>query len=132
MKLELLDELEQQHRDAEGLIRRLSDAEDVDEQRVLVDELVCAMTDHMNVEESEVYPEMERIDGVLEEEAEIEHDWARVRLQQLSDMVGTPGFGAAVAIVAAGIADHIDDEEADAFPKLRQALTGTQETARSR
>jgi len=122
MKLELLEELERQHREVERLLTKLSTADGVDDQRALVERLVEAMSEHMGIEESQVYPELAQLGGVLVEEAEIEHDWARHRLRQLLDMIGQPGFGAAVRTFDEGIAHHITDEETEAFPKLRQAM----------
>jgi hypothetical protein len=37
-------------------------------------------------------------------------------------MIARPGFGAAVEMMTAGIAHHVEDEEEEAFPKLRQAF----------
>ena len=123
MKLELLDELEHQHREVESLLRMLLAADSADDQRAVLERLVDAMSEHMEIEESAVHPELAHIDGILVEEAEIEHDWARHHLRQLSDLIGQPGFGAAVTTVAEGIACHVDDEETEAFPKLRQVMT---------
>lgn len=125
MDLAVLDELESQHRAAEQLLKRLERAEEPDEQRPLVDELLAAMARHMEIEESEVYPELAKLDGEMAEEAEIEHSLARKGLQQLDEMVGKPGFGAAVAMVRAGIAHHVEEEEQEAFPKMRSELGAT-------
>ena len=123
MKFELLDELEQQHREVERLLKMLQLTDDAETQRALVERLIDAMSEHMGIEESEVYPALAHIDGVLVEEAEIEHDWARHCLRHLSDMIGQTGFGAAVRTFEEGIAPHITDEETEAFPKLRRAMT---------
>ena len=122
MKLELLDELERQHREVERLLMMLRTAHNADDQRALVKRLVDAVSEHMGIEESQVYPELAHIAGVLVEEAEIEHDLARHGLRQLSDLIGQPGFGAAVRTFEEGIAPHITDEETEAFPMLRQAM----------
>src|SRR6476619_479040 len=95
MKLELLDELERQHREVERLLMMLRTAHNADDQRAVGERLVDAVSEHMGIEESQVYPELAHIAGVLVEEAEIEHDWARHALRQLSDMIGQPGYGAA-------------------------------------
>lgn len=122
MDTSLLDELETQHREAEQLLEQLGDTDDPDEQRTLVEQLVSAMDQHMEIEETQVYPELQKLDGEMGEEARIEHDLARAGLDQLTEMIGLPGFGAAVAMVEAGIAHHVDEEENEAFPKLRQAI----------
>ena len=93
MRLELLNELEQQHREVDRLLKMLRRADTADAQHAVLDRLVCAMTKHMEIEESEVYPELAHIGGVLVEEAQIEHDWTRNQLRQLSHLIGQPTFG---------------------------------------
>jgi hemerythrin superfamily protein len=122
MDAELLNTLESQHRDAENLLAKLEDATEASEQQPLVDELVAAMAEHMAIEEEQVYPELQRVDGELAEEANVEHGLAREGLDKLQSMIGRPGFGAAVEMVKGGIAHHVEDEETEAFPKLREAL----------
>ena len=124
MDTELLDTLEQQHRDVETLFAKLEKAEDAREQQPLVDELAGLLAEHMQIEEMQVYPELTRLDEEMGEEATIEHDLARTGLRQLEQMVGKPGFGAAVAMLQAGIEHHVEEEEQEAFPKLRKALSG--------
>jgi hypothetical protein len=122
MDSELLNTLESQHRDAEDLLAQLEDATEASEQQPLVDELLTAMSEHMAIEEEQVYPELQRIDGELAEEANVEHGLAREGLDKLQSMVGQPGFGAAVEMVKGGISHHVEEEENEAFPKLRAAL----------
>ena len=43
-------------------------------------------------------------------------------MAKLHELVGQPGFGAAVAMLKAGIAHHVEEEETEVFPKLREAL----------
>src|SRR5688500_8297565 len=97
----LLNTLESQHRDAEDLLAQLTNASESSEQQPLVDQLVSALEEHMAIEEGQVYPELERIDGELAEEANVEHGLAREGLSKLQSMVGQPGFGAAVEMVKA-------------------------------
>jgi hypothetical protein len=117
-----LNTLESQHREAEGLLAKLGDATEASEQQPLVDELVSAMAEHMAIEEEQVYPELQRIDGELSEQANVEHGLAREGLDKLQPIVGQPGFGAVVEMVKGGISHHVEDEETEAFPKLREAL----------
>jgi hemerythrin-like domain-containing protein len=119
---ELLNILESQHRDAEDLLAQLANATEASEQQPLVDTLVAALSEHMTIEEQQVYPELERIDGELAEEANVEHGLAREGLKKLQAMVGQPGFGAVVEMVKGGISHHVEDEEGEAFPRLREAL----------
>ena len=124
LKLSLLTKLEAEHRKAEKLLKKLEKAETASAQRPLVDQLLAAMAEHMRVEETQVYPVLQQVDGEMAEEAEIEHGLARDGLQTLATMIGKPGFGAAVAMVQAGIDHHVEEEETEVFPKLRKALGG--------
>ena len=122
MDAELLDRLEMEHRQVEELFSRLEKAESESEQRPLVEELVASLTQHMDVEERDVYPEVAKIDGEMEEEAENEHNLGREGMSKLQELIGQPGFGAAVAMLQAGISHHVEEEEGEVFPKLRQEL----------
>ena len=121
MDIALLDELEQQHRMAEELLSKLENADGEAEQAPLVDQLVTALLEHMQTEETQVYPALRDIDPLMGEEAEVEHGLARKGLEQLQGLVGRPGFGAAVAMVQAGIEHHVEEEENEVFPKLRRS-----------
>lgn len=121
MKLELLDELTQQHRELESLLTILCVADTADDQRGLIERLADVMSTHIAIEGCELHPELAHLDGLLIEEAEIEHDWARVEVNRLSEMIGQPGFGVAVSALEQGFAHHVNDEETVAFPKLRRA-----------
>jgi hemerythrin superfamily protein len=122
MDAALLEQLETEHRQVEELFSKLEKAESESEQRSLVDQLSAALTKHMQVEESQVYPEVYKIDAEMEEEAENEHQLGRDGLQKLQELIGKPGFGAAVAMLEAGISHHVEEEEGEVFPKLREEL----------
>ena len=122
MDTKLLDTLERQHREVEALFTKLENADAEVEQRKLVEQLAQSLAEHMRIEETEVYPELSRLDSEMGEEAEIEHNLARDGLATLQGMIGQPGFGAAVAMLQAGIEHHVEEEENEAFPKLRKAM----------
>lgn len=122
MDVKLLDTLERQHREVEALFAKLEKAKAEDEQRTLVQKLAQSLAEHMQIEETQVYPELSRVDAEMEKEAEIEHGLARDGLSTLEGMIGQPGFGAAVAMLKAGITHHVEEEEKEAFPTLRKAM----------
>ena len=122
MDVALLDQLESEHRRAEELFASLEKADDESEQRQLVDELSTALIRHMETEETEVYPALANIDAEMEQEAENEHALGREGIIALNEMIGQPGFGAALAMLQAGIAHHVEEEEAEVFPALRKSL----------
>lgn len=118
----LLDTLEQQHREVEDLLAQLKEADEADQQRPLVTQLTTALAEHMTTEENEVYPELARLDPEMGEEADVEHGLTRDGLAKLEELIGQPGFGAALAMCEAGISHHVEEEENEAFPKLRKEL----------
>jgi len=122
MDAALLDQLEAEHRQVEELFAELEKAESALEQRPLVEQLLAALARHMEIEESEVYPEVANLDAEMEQEAQTEHELGRDGLATLEGMIGQPGFGAAVAMLQAGISHHVDEEEGEVFPALREAL----------
>ena len=122
MDVALLDQLESEHRHVEELFSKLENAHSESEQRPVVDELAAELTRHMEVEESQVYPEAAKIDPEMATEGENEHQLARDGLASLEAMIGQPGFGAALEMLKAGIDHHVAEEEAEVFPALRKAL----------
>jgi iron-sulfur cluster repair protein YtfE (RIC family) len=118
--VDVLDHLTEEHRTAERLLAQLKDSEPGDERKRLLAALSDALTVHMEIEEDQLYPLVEEHIGVEKAEgAETEHDLARDGLEKLAELVDRPGFGAAVAMLTAGIDHHVTEEEGELFPALR-------------
>lgn len=124
MDANLLDELERQHRMVDELLEQLADTEEPEAQQALLGELRAALEEHIEIEEQRVYPELAKLDGEMAEEATSEHQLAREGLAKAEAMVGQPGFGAAVEMLQAGIEHHVNEEETEAFPRLRAVVGG--------
>ena len=75
----------------------------------------------MEIEESQVYPQLEQVDNEIAEEANVEHGLVQ-GLDKLQELIGMPGFGAAVDMLKAGIGHHVEEEETEVFPQLREKL----------
>jgi hemerythrin superfamily protein len=113
--------LETDHRTVESLLADIAASEQGPEREALVVKLTQALQLHMQFEEGEVYPLLQQVDGEMEQEAEVEHQLARDGLAKMTELVAAPGFGAAVEMVKAGISHHVEEEEQEAFPKLRSS-----------
>jgi iron-sulfur cluster repair protein YtfE (RIC family) len=120
----LLDRLEQEHRDVEAIFARMESATDESEQRSLVQDLETALAPHMAIEESEVYPALGQLDDDMAEQAQTEHGEARDGLEELKAQVGQAGFSAALQTLKSGIEHHVEEEEGEAFPMLRRSAAG--------
>jgi hemerythrin-like domain-containing protein len=134
---DLLTRLEQEHREVERLLDELEDTEEPEERRPLLSELETALRQHMEDEEQLLYPKLREVEPSLAEEAEVEHQGARELLERVASMVDEPGFGSMVAALKGAIAHHVEEEEDEAFPVLRDALSADElrrldETARGK
>jgi hemerythrin-like domain-containing protein len=115
--------LKRDHREAAAMLKELAGSKPGVKRRKTTDKLVTALAKHMAIEEALVYPLVaERVGNEEEQEAEIEHGLARDGLSKLTELVDEPGFGAAVAMVTAGIKHHVKEEESEMFPKLKAKL----------
>jgi len=115
--------LKRDHREAAAMLKQLAVSKPSATRRKVTDKLVSALTLHMSIEEDLVYPLVAaRVGNEEEHEAEIEHELARDGLSKLTELVDEPGYGAAVAMVTAGIKHHVKEEETEVFPELKSQL----------
>ncbi len=115
--------LKRDHREAAAMLKQLADSKPSATRRKVTDKLVAALTLHMSIEEDLVYPLIAaRVGKEEEHEAEIEHGLARDGLAKMTELVDEPGYGAAVAMVTAGIKHHVKEEETEVFPELKSKL----------
>lgn len=111
------------HREVEQLLTRLADSEEGAEREQMVAEVQTKLTLHMELEEQILYPLIADMVGQEdEEEAEIEHTLARDCLEKLVSMSSMPGFGAVVEMLKAGIRHHVEEEEKEILPELKEAM----------
>ena len=113
--------LRNDHRQVEGLLGGLGDSEQGAERDAMILALTKALTLHMRFEEQELYPFVVDVDSEMAEEASIEHGLVREALAKLADLASAPGFGAAVDMLTGGIGHHVEEEENEMFPRLRDA-----------
>jgi hemerythrin-like domain-containing protein len=116
--------LKADHREVEGLLKKLADSDEGAERSGLADELVMKLSAHMEMEESIVYPSVTANVGADDaEEAEVEHGLAGEGLDKLVSMVDAPGFGAVVEMLRGGISHHVEEEETQILPELKDAIS---------
>ena len=116
--------LQADHRRVEALFARIATTEGA-KRAELVKQVLKALRTHMELEETLVYPLIQReVDKDMAEEAEVEHQLARDGLDQLEELSpDEPGFDGALAMVVAGIEHHVLEEETEAFPGLATNLS---------
>lgn len=116
--------LKKDHREAEALLKTLAASNKPGpRRRAALGKLNGALTLHMQIEERLIYPLVPRLLGhEAAKEAAIEHKLARTGLSELIKLADQPGFGAAVAMLNAGIKHHVKEEETELFPKMKRGL----------
>jgi len=118
---DVLDHLIEEHRKVEQLLARLKESEPGAERQDLFDELRSSLGTHMAVEERFVYPLMAEHLGEDESaDATDEHELARAGLAEAAKRLEEGAFEAAIDILEAGIGHHVEEEESDQFPALRE------------
>src|SRR5262245_7353165 len=123
--MDITDMLEHDHREAEQLFEKISSA-GAPERRPLWGELRRTLDMHMRIEERHVYPLVrESIGDQAANEARNEHDEARRGLDEAERFLpDQPGFEAALEVVRSAIEHHIDEEETEVLPQLRERVPG--------
>lgn len=115
--------LKADHRQVKKLLTALGESEEGREREEMAAEVEASLTLHMQIEEEILYPAVaEHVGAEDEEEAEIEHGLAREGLSKMMSMVSVPGFGAAAQMLLGGIEHHVEEEETEILPALKDAL----------
>jgi hemerythrin-like domain-containing protein len=115
--------LKKDHREAEAMLKALAASSPGARRKSTLQKLDSALRLHMTIEERDVYPLVAELLGEEDaKEADIEHGLARDGLDKLQELVDEPGFGAAVAMLTAGIKHHVKEEEHEMFPDLKKKL----------
>jgi iron-sulfur cluster repair protein YtfE (RIC family) len=119
--MDVLQHLEGEHRKVEQMIAMLESTQNVNERRKILADLGDSLATHMAVEEERVYPIVEEALGSDKAgEAQKEHDASRDDMAAMTDRIESDGFAAALAKFKEGIAHHVQEEEQEIFPQLRQ------------
>lgn len=118
--------LTQDHRTVDKLFDRFEQTRDAGERRQLVDNMIEELSIHAAIEEQELYPFMRRVlpqdDPV--DEAEHEHAEAKAILAGLSRLQPDDEHFEPVATeLIADVRHHVQEEENELFPQLREAVT---------
>jgi hemerythrin superfamily protein len=120
--------LENDHRTVDGLFRQYEDlvVTAPSARREPVDRFIRELSVHAAIEEEVLYPAVRRDlpDGdSMADEALEEHQEAKEILRRLERMDPSHfEFDSAVTQLIKDVRHHVDEEEADMFPRLRSAL----------
>jgi len=115
--------LKQDHREAKAMLKELAESSPGRTRVATLRKLEQALTLHMEIEETLLYPLVRSEEGDEKAEgAENEHTLARDGLAKANQMVAVPGFGAVIAMLLGGIEHHVREEEKEILPELKKRL----------
>ena len=132
-----IEMLMEDHRRVEEMFEEFEstkDDEDDDEKAQRVGAICLELTIHATLEEEIFYPAAraalgEEGDDLLDE-AEVEHDSARMLIAQLAEAVpGEDLYDAKVKVLGEYVKHHVAEEEGELFPKLRDTEFDSQALA---
>ena len=122
--MDALKLLKHQHRLVEKLFEQFEAAEDDGEKHALFDEIADNLAVHTAIEERFFYPAV-RARQTQEnlEEAYDEHLDAKKIIVDAMGHPDAPGFDAKVAALKGAIEHHVEEEEGELFPKVKELMT---------
>jgi hemerythrin superfamily protein len=115
--------IEQDHRALEALFTRVTSGDG--DRVVLLEEITVRLTAHARAEEAEVYPALAGADPDEQGEVEHAHDEhheAEHLLRKARNLVVSPHFDEAFEAFVTAVGHHVEEEEQDVLPALREAV----------
>jgi hemerythrin superfamily protein len=124
---DVIELLEHDHREVEQMFAEFDVATTAADKRAIADKLIIELVRHSEAEEQAVYPVMaKKIEGgkdLVEHEID-EHSKAERLMKQMDGMdAKDPQLGVLMGQLKTAILEHIREEEGEAFPKLRRAVS---------
>jgi hemerythrin superfamily protein/ribosome-associated toxin RatA of RatAB toxin-antitoxin module len=123
---DVVDILTTDHREVTELVLQIRTATDSATRRDLADTMISELVRHAVAEEMYVYPAMRQhlpdgeaaVEHDIEEHKELERTMKELEAVEASE----PRFDSLLGELEATLADHVADEEAEQFPKLRASI----------
>ncbi|KXF86529.1 hemerythrin [Rhodococcus ruber Chol-4] len=118
--------LKEDHKEIRALFREFRGADDDEEKGRIVGRIIELLTVHTYIENEGMYPEVRSLLPDLESdilESFEEHHVADVLVMELAGMKpGAERFDAKTTVLIENVEHHIEEEEEEWFPKVREAL----------
>jgi hemerythrin superfamily protein len=118
--------LESQHREVEAMFKKYEDLTDRAKagKKKIADQVCTALTLHAQIEEEIFYPATREASKETEDmvdEAVVEHASAKDLIAQILDMDPEDDlYDAKVKVLSEQIEHHVEEEEQEMFPKVRE------------
>jgi hemerythrin superfamily protein len=125
-RLDVVDELTNDHRDVTALLDRIATTTDPEQKRDMADTAITEIVRHSVAEEMHVYPAMRRHlpdgDAAVEHDTE-EHKELERTMKDLEGVEATDSrFDELIGRLREQLHHHALDEETEQFPKMRERI----------
>jgi hemerythrin superfamily protein len=122
-QIDAIELLEQQHREVEELFEELEETSGVRKRRQFL-EIADKLAVHATIEERDFYPAVRatKTEAILLESLEEHLGIKRVLADLLAVDVDDDTFDAKVKVLKEQVEHHVEEEEDELFPKVRQLL----------
>lgn len=120
-----LEMLKQDHQKVKGLFQEVKHTTDQAKRKELFDKIDAELEIHTHIEETVFYPAMDEHEELREMVAEAleEHREAKTMLDELEDLgAESHDFGSKLQELIEAVEHHVEEEEGEMFPKIRQVF----------
>jgi hemerythrin superfamily protein len=122
-QMNALEVLKQDHQKVKALFQEATHAADISKRRDLFDKIDTELEMHAHIEEAIFYPAIEDHEGLKDMVAEAleEHEQAKTLLGELEELgADNHEFGSKLQQLMETVEHHIEEEEGEMFPKIRE------------
>lgn len=121
--MDAIEILEQQHKEVKALFKQVEETEDEQQALKLYQQVSTSLQLHEDLEETLLYPALKKDEDTREItlEAYQEHHVADVLMREIGNLQpGSEAWKPKVTVLQENIEHHIEEEEGELFPMVRQ------------
>jgi len=123
MDLDMIQLLINDHELVKSLHEQFQRESDLEKRQALADEICVQLLIHDQVELKMLYPQVEMVDKSLNDLSHQQHDMVRAQLMKLKEMkIQDQHFVEMLNSCVRDVLEHVEIEEKQIFPKLREAI----------
>ena len=120
-----LEILKQDHQKVKGLFQEVSKGCDASNRKQLFDKIDTELEIHAHIEETVFYPALETHEELKDMVADAleEHQEVKIMLEELEELGSeSHDFGSKLQELIESVEHHVQEEEGEMFPKVRQVF----------
>ena len=124
-----LEVLKQDHQKVKGLFKEATGSSDQNTRKELFDKIDTELEIHAHIEETVFYPALETHEELkdLVAKALEEHQEVKIMLEELEELGSeSHDFGSKLQELIESVEHHIEEEEGEMFPKVREVFDESQ------